>query len=144
FLPTVMGDGSERAATAAIEMSRAPAGAKFAERNVMECQPGSLRLDIGRPNDLCPFFGLVGDELGEVGGRAPKHRAFVVGSVSAVLMPWLSLSKISAGVVLGRPTPCHELASYPGTNSLTLGTSGSPSHREAVVTASGRSLSPLM
>ena len=41
----------------------------------MQCQPGSLRLDIGRPNDLCPFFGLVGDELGEVGGRAPKRRA---------------------------------------------------------------------
>src|SRR5262245_22301884 len=71
-------------------------------------------------------------------------RAFVVGSASAALIPWLSLSKISAGVALGRPTPCHELASYPGTNSLTLGTSGSPSHREVVVTASGRSLSPLM
>src|SRR5262249_42318153 len=35
----------------------------------------SLRLDIGRPNDLCPFFALVGDELGEVGGRAPKRYA---------------------------------------------------------------------
>src|SRR5262249_37769771 len=71
-------------------------------------------------------------------------RAFVVGSASAALIPWLSLSKISAGVVLGRPTPCHELASDPGTNSRTLGTSGSPSDREAVVTASGRSLSPRM
>src|SRR5262249_26966065 len=35
----------------------------------------SLRLDIGRPNDLCPFFGLVGNELGKVGGRAPKRYA---------------------------------------------------------------------
>src|SRR5262245_58060196 len=33
----------------------------------------SVCLDVGRPNDLCPFFGLVGDELGEVGGGAPKR-----------------------------------------------------------------------
>src|SRR5262249_47506605 len=47
--------------------------------------------------------------------QSSASRAFVVGSASAALIPWLSLSIISAGVVLGRPTPCHELASYPGT-----------------------------
>jgi hypothetical protein len=38
-LPSVMGDGSER--TTVIEMSRAPAGLEFAERDVMEC-PGRV------------------------------------------------------------------------------------------------------
>src|SRR6516164_7537598 len=35
----------------------------------------SLRLDVGRDNHLAPFFGLVGDELAEIGGRACEHRA---------------------------------------------------------------------
>jgi putative ABC transport system substrate-binding protein len=29
---------------------------------------GSHRLDVGRPDDLAPLLGLVGDELAEVGG----------------------------------------------------------------------------
>jgi hypothetical protein len=35
----------------------------------------SLRFDVGRDNHLAPFFGLVGDELAEIGGRACEHRA---------------------------------------------------------------------
>src|SRR5215472_11096949 len=35
----------------------------------------SLRLDVGRDNHLAPFFGLVGDELAEIGGRACEHGA---------------------------------------------------------------------
>src|SRR5580692_188986 len=31
---------------------------------------GSLCLDISRPNDLAPFFGVVGNKLPEIGGRA--------------------------------------------------------------------------
>src|SRR5262245_28128955 len=44
----------------------------------MECRIGtaaSFRLDVGRPDHLCPFFGLVGDELAKIGGRARKHRS---------------------------------------------------------------------
>ena len=33
----------------------------------------SLRLDVGRPDHLAPFLGIVGDELAEVGGRAGQH-----------------------------------------------------------------------
>jgi len=39
----------------------------------------SLRLDVGRPDHLAPLFGLVGDKLTEVGGRAWKHCATKVG-----------------------------------------------------------------
>ena len=40
--------------------------------------------------------------------------------------------------------PCHVLASKPGTESPTVGTSGSASERVAVVTASARTLPALM
>ena len=39
----------------------------------------SLRLDVGRPDHLAPFLGVVGDKLGEVGGRAGKHRCAQIG-----------------------------------------------------------------
>src|SRR5262245_11678322 len=45
---------------------------------------------------------------------------------------------ISAGVFLGAPRPHTALASYPGTNSPTLGKSGKISERAAVVTPSAR------
>ncbi len=51
---------------------------------------------------------------------------------------------MSAGVPFGAPTPYHWLASKPGRKSPTVGTSGNASERVAVVTASGRSLPPLM
>jgi len=51
---------------------------------------------------------------------------------------------ISTGVPLGAPTPRKLLASKPGTNSPTVGVSGSASKRIAVVTASGRSVPALM
>src|SRR5262245_26980527 len=71
-------------------------------------------------------------------------RAFIVGSARAALISLLSLSTISAGVAFGAPTPDQALASYPGRNSLTVGRSGSPSQRVAVVTANGRSLPALI
>src|SRR3954468_11696280 len=40
---------------------------------------GSLRLDVGCPDDLAPFLGFVGDELSEIGGRAAKHGAAQIG-----------------------------------------------------------------
>ena len=39
----------------------------------------SFGLDVGRPDHLAPLFGLVGDKLTEVGGRAWKHCATKVG-----------------------------------------------------------------
>jgi hypothetical protein len=35
----------------------------------------SVRLDVGRSDHLRPLLGVVGDELGEVGGRARQRRA---------------------------------------------------------------------
>src|SRR5262249_39672685 len=79
-LPPVMGDGSER--TTVIEMSRAPAGLEFAERqlwNIWSESRGSLRLETQRLDHLGPFLGFVGDELAKIGGRARKRRAAEVG-----------------------------------------------------------------
>src|ERR1700736_4068484 len=64
-------------------------------------------------------------------------RAFILGSARPALISLLSLSTISAGVFLGAPAPNHTLASYPGTKSPTVGTSGNASERVDVVTARG-------
>ena len=46
----------------------------------MECRAAaSVRLDVEGPNDVAPLLRFVGDELGEVGGRARKHSATKVG-----------------------------------------------------------------
>src|SRR5262245_17296305 len=37
-------------------------------------QAGSLRLDVGRPDHLAPFFSFVRDELSEIGRRARHPR----------------------------------------------------------------------
>src|SRR5262249_61865197 len=39
----------------------------------------SVRLDVGRPDHLGPLFGVICDELAEIGGRADKRRASKVG-----------------------------------------------------------------
>src|SRR5262245_30662315 len=39
----------------------------------------SLRLDAGELHDLRPFLGFLSDELGKVGGRAPKRHAAQLG-----------------------------------------------------------------
>src|SRR5262245_7574932 len=46
-------------------------------------------------------------------GRPPRSasRALIVGSARASLISSFSFSTIAAGVFLGTPTPCHELAS---------------------------------
>src|SRR5258708_2802005 len=51
---------------------------------------------------------------GEPASASPPmsaNRAFILGSASAALISWLSLSMISGGVLLGAPTPYHWLAS---------------------------------
>src|SRR5258707_12906473 len=40
---------------------------------------GLLRLDIGRADDLAPFLGVFGDDLGEIGRRAGQCGAADVG-----------------------------------------------------------------
>src|SRR5260370_7288179 len=59
----------------------------------------------------------------------------MTGFTSPALISRLSRSMISFGVPLGTPTPCHALASKPGTTSLTVGTSGSPANRVLPATA---------
>src|SRR6516165_1019795 len=73
-------------------------------------------------------------------GSAPKanSRAFIVGSARTALLSLLSLSMIPGGVSLGAPSPYQPIASYPGTNSLTVGTLGRASERVALVTARAR------
>src|SRR6266849_539082 len=66
-------------------------------------------------------------------------RALILGSARAAAISLLSRSMISGGVFLGAPTPSQSPASKPGTNSFTVGTSGSASARAAVVTARARS-----
>src|SRR5262245_5054587 len=46
---------------------------------ILDRNSASVRLDIGRPDHPRPLLGVIGDELGEVGGRARKHRATKVG-----------------------------------------------------------------
>src|SRR5205807_8983436 len=67
--------------------------------------------------------------------------ALIVGSVRPALISRLRRSIISTDVRLGAATPNHELASKPGTNSATVGMSGSASERLIVHTANGRSRS---
>src|SRR6516162_4972242 len=88
----------------------------------------------------CPnWTGVIGI------GTPPSSakRAITLGSVSTALISLFSFSTMSAGVFLGTPMPCHELASYPGTKSPTGGRSGSAGERAAVVTANPRSLPAL-
>src|ERR1700722_14913405 len=75
-------------------------------------------------------------------GTAPKSasRDLNSGAGRVALVSLLSLSMISAGVRFGAPMPYQPMASYPGTNSATVGMSGSASERVAAVTARGRSL----
>src|SRR5262245_64543726 len=72
------------------------------------------------------------------------RRVLIVGSARPALISLLSFSMISAGVPFGAPTPNQKLASYPGTNSPTVGTSGNASERVALVIASGRTLPALV
>src|SRR5437899_3049314 len=65
------------------------------------------------------------------------NRAKILGSVTAVWTSLFSVSMIAAGVFLGAPRPLIELASYLGTNSPSVGISGSPVQRVAVVTPNG-------
>src|SRR5262249_17040778 len=84
---------------------------------------------------------------GEPASTVPPRsasRALILGSARAALIPLLSSSTISFGVAFGAPTPNQKLPSYPGTNSLTVGTSGNGSERVALVIASGRTLPALM
>src|SRR5262249_4725043 len=75
-------------------------------------------------------------------GTPPRSasRALSFGSVRTALISLFSFSTVSAGGSFGTPTPCHELASYPGTKSPTVGMSGSTGERIVVVTASACNL----
>jgi hypothetical protein len=68
---------------------------------------GSFRLNARKLHHLGPHFGVIGDELSEIGGRANKHRAsraFILGSARAVLISLFSFSPASSVVVCGSVT----------------------------------------
>ena len=114
-------------------------------------QSPSLRLDVARPDHLAPLLGLIPDKLGVGSWRACQNLAGQVGEPRldlwiggpALISPF-SLSMTAAGVFFGLPKPNWPLASKPGTESPTVGMSGSAPYRVAVVTASGRSLPALI
>src|SRR5262249_25149224 len=85
--------------------------------------------------------------VGVIGVPAPPkvlaRRAFILGFTRPALISHLILLIIPTGALLEAPTPYHPLASYPVTNSPTVGTSGSTSDRAAVVTAKARSFPVL-
>src|SRR5262249_25613052 len=108
--------------------------APFAERTLRNtgCQFGSLRLDVRELHHLAPLFGFLGDQLGEVSGRTRKHRAAEVSEPR--LHRGIGESHIDllvecvddlGGRVPGCAEAAHALASKPGTNSATVGMSGS-------------------
>ena len=81
-------------------------------------QAGSFRGNAGKLHDLGPLRGFSGDEFGEVGGRSRQQHAAERDQARAdlrigkgALISVLSRSTISAGVLLGAPTPYHVLAS---------------------------------
>src|SRR5260370_30454838 len=74
-------------------------------------------------------------------GTPPRSvsRALILGSGRPALICLLSLSTISTGVFLGAPTPNQTLASYPGTQSPTVGASLTTAERVDALTAPRRS-----
>jgi hypothetical protein len=78
-------------------------------------QAASFNLDVGGTDHLAPFLGVVGDELGEGGGRGLKHIAAKVGKLCGYFgivehRVDLSVQPID-GVFLGAPMPAQPIAS---------------------------------
>jgi hypothetical protein len=70
-------DARHGASAAALSVLARPNARDFAERNVMEYWTWvttSVCLDVEGPDDVAPFFGFVGDELAELGGREREWR----------------------------------------------------------------------
>src|SRR5262249_14639964 len=83
-------------------------------------------------------FPKLADVIGIGSAPKAKSRALIIGSARVALIPLLSLSTIATGVSLGAPSPYQPIASYPGTNSPTVGMFGRASERVAPVTARAR------
>jgi hypothetical protein len=67
-----------------------------ARNSVLQADNGSASfcLDVGRPDDLGPLLGFVGDELAEIGGRAHEHCAAKLGEPRLNLgIDWLQLAE---------------------------------------------------
>src|SRR5215831_14568067 len=90
-------------------------GLMFATRDVItDRSPSSLLpLDVCCSDHLAPLLGFVGNQLTEVGGRAPSsvRRALMLGCARPALISLFSLSMISVDVFLGTATPFQVLAS---------------------------------
>ena len=49
-----------------------PTSSRFRYREIMERAARSLRLDVGRLDDLRPLFGIIGYKLAELSGRTRR------------------------------------------------------------------------
>ena len=115
-----MGDGSERTATAAIEMSRA-GRCEIRGTDVTEYwieTAASVGLDIGRADHLAPFLGFLRHQLpnsaGVIGMGSPAssaRRACNFGSANTAFTAWFSVSTTVGGVPLGAAIPYQMLTS---------------------------------
>src|SRR5262245_21040172 len=120
---------------------------------------GSVRFGAGEFHHLGPLLGFIGNELSELSRRhwhrlAPKRgkprlelgigEDRVDCGARTALTAVLSVSTTSGGVPLGATIPYQTTASYPGTVSPMVGTSGSASARLPAVTPSARNLPALM
>src|SRR5712672_3346792 len=105
-----------------------------------------LQLDARSSDHLGPFVGVFDNVFAEFVWRICRYciakfgdPLFHRGSSEA----GLSFSIISLGVFRGTARPAKVLTSKPGTNSATVGTSGSNGARVLAVTASARNLPAL-
>src|SRR5262249_54130516 len=96
----------------------------------------SVSSAINAPNSV----GVIG--IGSA--LRPLIRALTCGSARPAAILLLSLSMIAAGVPRGAPIPTQPLASSPWKNPATVGKSGTPDERDALVTANARSSPALM
>src|SRR5262249_7446056 len=127
-----------------------PNACDFVERNVMEYPLDHSGLMFAERITLAHFSVSAAMNLpksaGEPGSTMPPRsasRILILGSARPALISRLSLSMISAGVLLGVPSPSQALDSYPGTKSPMVGISGNASERIVVVTARAWSLPAL-
>src|SRR5262245_35525725 len=125
-------------------------GRGIVERDVMKCEPYSALMPAVRIT--LPHFSVSSAQnlAKSAGGSAstppPRSasRALMFGLARPPLISLLSLYTLSIVVAFDEPTQYQVLASYPGTDSLMVGTSSIASERVAALTPSARSLPVLM
>src|SRR5437763_491458 len=112
---------------------------------------GSVRFGAGKFHHLGPFLGFIGNELSELSRRHWHRLAAKRGKPRLEL--GIGEDRVDCGIervdhlgwcALGATIPYQITASYPGTVSPMVGTSGSASARLPAVTPSARNVPALM